>query len=683
MYIVKFYGESFALFYYKSFPHEIPYLNTIPDYNFYSGGPHGVYNFIGEILEENNSPEYKGFIKINNIPTSGGYENVLKVLGDSNGKAFGLVQEEAYNNDNMVRNELNYITPIYMERLYIAYKKSNGDQYQHQISSNTDIETLKFLATKRLDIGSPNSGTHIISRYIINQLNGQIAKYNTDRIGDDRLKYIKDISNNENKATFEEFEKNNTDVVLFMISGSPNRKITGLMTEPEDKEAYNLIGVEPDFTAELNNKYKINLHFTSFNSKHPEKELVTTIGTFAWLVTNNTTPPSDIREVLRILNMNKASFAQKLKLPFIKNPNSTANSSICHKNGIQSPLCEFDFLGYYNNKNEKTINSILRNFLLFIISLIPSTVVFFHIISLLVSVSKTDRYHDIIVDLINRNIPENSLPSIFHFAKLRYGQDGKELKDSEYRYLKYNTVRLLFELLNETTEKQFNRKIKKLKRGNIARLIAIVVTSTEDRVKWEESLSPIIRNVVGNFKTAFKRDFNRDFILAEHISKESEMSKLAYNSKTKILKLLREVLKYPEVIELSKNRYWEKETLSVNQNKIFTYPFLKEDQSAIVNRIVKGISKLYELKIRISEDYTDGLLSEKHYNFLYNKTIYVLERLQNCLTIRLSGLIETSNKFTIDSEILQKYYVSNYIERKDYYYLKDKLNDNMSWGGEY
>ena len=99
IYIVKFYGESFAFFYYKSFPYEIPYINTKPAYNFYSGGPNGVYNFIGEVLEENNAPDYKGFIKINNIPTSGGYENVLKVLGDSNGKAFGIVQEEAYNNE--------------------------------------------------------------------------------------------------------------------------------------------------------------------------------------------------------------------------------------------------------------------------------------------------------------------------------------------------------------------------------------------------------------------------------------------------------------------------------------------------------------------------------------------------------------------------------------------------------
>ncbi|MDF1695879.1 MAG: TAXI family TRAP transporter solute-binding subunit [Saprospiraceae bacterium] len=688
LYVVKYYGESFGIFYYKTFPIEVPYINPKPEYNFYSGGITGVYNCIGETLQENSNPEFQGFIDINNIRTSGGYENVLKVLGDSHGKAFGLVQEEAYNKDEMVRNELNYITPIYMERLYITYIQPNGkpddEINQYQISSNTDKETLRFLAQKRIDIGSPNSGTHIISRYIINQLNSQIATYNLNLKSEERLDYIKDITNLGSTVTFESFSDHDTDVVLFMISGSPNRKFNDLLEETNNDHSVRLIGVEPDFTAQLNNLYDINLHFTSFNNKHLDYSGVTTIGTFAWLVTNNTTPPAHIREVLRVLNENKSSFASKLELPFVPITDEVKSTNFCQQNQIQSPLCEFDFLGHYNNKNEKVINSIWRNFMLFIISLIPSTVLFFHILSLLLSISKTDRYHDKLVELININIPENSLPSVFYFAKLIDEFCSNELTNKEYIYLKNTAVSQLMDAFKEEDDdKNYKRLVKRLKHAEIAKLIAAIMTSTRGKIQWDKYHSRVISYDKTSFNQLSKDNYQQNKILANEIKEQTIVSKLHPNPKSKVIRLLNELLSHPEMAQLHNRNYWEQQTKNTSIDQTYIFPFLIDEQSHVVNRIVEGISMIYELKVRISSDYTDGLLTEKHYNFLYNKTTYILERMQNILTIRLSGLMEREKNGFVTPELLKRYYISNYIERVDYYYLTNKLKGELHWEGTY
>jgi hypothetical protein len=45
--------------------------------------------------------------------------------------------------------------------------------------------------------------------------------------------------------------------------------------------------------------------------------------------------------------------------------------------------------------------------------------------------------------------------------------------------------------------------------------------------------------------------------------------------------------------------------------------------------------------------------------------------------------MDGKNQKSVTADLLRKYYVANYLERKDFYYLNDKLNANLNWGGEY
>ena len=67
---------------------------------------------------------------------------------------------------------------------------------------------------------------------------------------------------------------------------------------------------------------------------------------------------------------------------------------------------------------------------------------------------------------------------------------------------------------------------------------------------------------------------------------------------------------------------------------------LKIEQIPIVNRIVSGISKLLEIRTRISEDFTNGTLTNKDYNFLFEKIDAIIGKHRRTLAHRLNLVME-------------------------------------------
>ena len=125
------------------------------NYKIFSGNIGGLYNRIGDLLDkqsrnEENKIETLGF-KLANERTNGGLDNVVNVLSNSN--SFGFIQEATIDKEDVLRQQVQYITPLYMERMHILYdynqfKKFSPDNRIPELSSNLDTAIKLFFEKK-------------------------------------------------------------------------------------------------------------------------------------------------------------------------------------------------------------------------------------------------------------------------------------------------------------------------------------------------------------------------------------------------------------------------------------------------------------------------------------------------------------------------------------------------------
>ena len=102
-------------------------------YSFYSGSEGGFYIQIGQTLE--NATRKHAPIVIANRKTLGGEENARRVMITP--RSFGLVQEDTVRQKDFARDHIEFITPLYLERLHIIY---DHDKYVKFVKSLHDAE---------------------------------------------------------------------------------------------------------------------------------------------------------------------------------------------------------------------------------------------------------------------------------------------------------------------------------------------------------------------------------------------------------------------------------------------------------------------------------------------------------------------------------------------------------------
>ncbi len=128
-------------------------------YVFYSGPEGGVYVNIGRILDGETSRRFGN--TFNNVSTSGAFENATLVAGSP--ASCGITQEDTLAKDDPFREKLNYITPLYMERLHILYRSTDD---KPEIITNNPA-SLRFLREGTIYTGHYLSGTKIFASYLI------------------------------------------------------------------------------------------------------------------------------------------------------------------------------------------------------------------------------------------------------------------------------------------------------------------------------------------------------------------------------------------------------------------------------------------------------------------------------------------------------------------------------------
>lgn len=351
--------------------------NEPTKYTFYSAGPGGTYFQIGEGLISSNSVETG--LELRNEITAGGSENAIKVL--TNPSSFGLVQEETIRNDDFIRGQLKYITPLYMERMHIVYRKSarNAD-FIPRISSNTDLKTLEFLARANISVGPVGSGTRVLASYVLNEVNSQIKE-------SDKVKNINQTINNLKAVDAYEGlqdEDGKPLDVMFMMAGAPLSEVASLLAN----DKYGLISIDPSFVASVNKTYGLNLRLSDFKGIYPKNQS-STFGSYCFLISSKDVPNSDIMKLLNILNGSKGVIR--------------TNLGIDGQNHFQ--LNEFDFISNFEVAHNERRITILKDVMFFIISFSFSLVMAASFLLWVSSSRKQTKYYKEISEVINNNLP--------------------------------------------------------------------------------------------------------------------------------------------------------------------------------------------------------------------------------------------------------------------------------------
>ena len=284
LYIVEFYTKEFSI---------LKYIPTQADsIKFYSGTENsGIYYSIGEAFHETDT-------LIKNIPSSGGYENVLKVLSDKEINSFGLVQEEAYLKDNTIRNYLNYVVPLYLERMHVFCRIDTLNQISNLLTYNS-TEVLYTLSKTKINVGPVGSGTNILSGYVIEELNKQIELNNSNLTKDDK-NYINYISENLTYFDLDDAFKKETPII-FSIAGAPFKQTIHIL----NSGLYNLVSIDPLLVDKINQERNFGLRSVTFKGKYKNGEKINTFATTSFLITPKSTDPSIIKYFLDIFNEEK------------------------------------------------------------------------------------------------------------------------------------------------------------------------------------------------------------------------------------------------------------------------------------------------------------------------------------------------------------------------------------------
>lgn len=354
---------------------------TSKNYNFFSGSPGGLYIEIGKLIQSKTAEN--STINVRNIESLGGSENVIKVL--TTPRSFGLVQEETVKENDMIREQLNYVTPLYLERIHIIYRKDKFEQFSKnfpQLTSSSSDEVLKFFANSRIAAGPVGSGTRVIASYILSEINKQIndnPRVEVDKQEIINVSFSKGLSSI--KANEEEID------VLFTIAGAPLKSVKEVLKDGR----FGLVSILPSFVTNVNSAFNLNLRMADFNGIYKTEHDVATLGSYAYLIASKDVSETDILELLTTLDSNKDVIRNQFDIRL----------------GSHFQLDEFDFLNLYKSKHQDTFMKDIKNIILFLVTFSFYSAVTILFLLWIVSSRKQAKYFKKIVNIISDNIPVN------------------------------------------------------------------------------------------------------------------------------------------------------------------------------------------------------------------------------------------------------------------------------------
>lgn len=318
-------------------------------YNFYSGAPKGVYYTIGNAL---NGPLDDGD-SIFNRKTLGGSENAMKLTIEKN--SFGLIQEEIMNHDDQLKKNVRIITPLFLERMHIFYRKDlfkTGGR-EVQLSANTDLCILKCFSDSLINInmGPVGSGTKIMASYVMALVEQQINaafKRKTPRF----IQLNESFSTSFEKIRNYETRTDSSIDILFYLSADPMENIESIFKSGK----YGMMSIDPSFVVTLNRDFNLALRVADFKDKYDLAKNVSTLATLTYLMASKNIGEDDIYKILKKMDLLKPAIYQSL------------NKNIGSKD--PNRLFEFGFFNLFNNEYESLRDQRLKEGIILLLSII-------------------------------------------------------------------------------------------------------------------------------------------------------------------------------------------------------------------------------------------------------------------------------------------------------------------------
>ena len=320
-------------------------------YDFYSGQVGGIYSAIGTSLEK--GTRRKPGIKISNQPSAGGVENAINVASTTS--AFGLVQEDSINEDDFIRNEMKYITPLYLEQVHILYRKKKYRKYVSDNSPSTvklglGSPVAEFFKNAVISSGSPHSGSSMVASRILNTL-GVAPKQDLQISSRGALKRLMEDENSNEEGL---------DAVIW-ITGGPNGLIVDALKDrdvggKQIESGIGIMGIDPTIAQLINEKYKSKLRPATFKDVYSNGEGIPTIGVYSFLICSNDVPSFAVMDLLKVLERVKPDVKDVMK----------------HSSGIFQ-LDQFRFKEYYERNYHGFLKDLVKNVFIFLISIVVTT----------------------------------------------------------------------------------------------------------------------------------------------------------------------------------------------------------------------------------------------------------------------------------------------------------------------
>ncbi len=379
----------------------ITMLQSPSRFNFYSGSSGGFYIQIGGYLDKKSKEEAKQGVNIpfppfekttiNSISTAGALDNWNRIITQE--AAFGLVNEISTPPHDYAGSTAKNITPLYMERLHVFYRKRaflnivlDSSEVRDQpkppkptLKSKPDLYTMRFLKNSLINGGPHGSGTRLLTSYFLDAMNisnpNPLLSYN-NKVGRDLFK----------KAKYD---------IHFAVVGDPLGWIDTLANDP----AYGMISIDQELITKINLKFNINLQYANFKGKYEFDDVkqITTAGTIVNLVASQDISAKPIIDLLGMLEEAKPKDFEK-------------------KDGYKITdekfqLEEIDFTKAKEMlKNERI--SIFQSFLLFIITVLLAEKIIHWILINFISRSKISKYYKISSQIYQNHLA--SLPQLFN-----------------------------------------------------------------------------------------------------------------------------------------------------------------------------------------------------------------------------------------------------------------------------
>lgn len=315
-------------------------------YNFYSGEDSGTYYKIGKAIEGRFQDDGD---MIHNCKTGGGYDNAMKVTIEGN--SFGLIQQEMMKDNDQLRSDVKIITPIFLERMHIFYRKELLKKYVNnegvlQLSPNMSASFLSHFNRyiRHISVGPVGSASQILSSYVLQLIDGQIA---SQLHGVPRYRLTSDTFG----EAFSRLKKGSlcrSDSVidiLFYVGADPIDDIRDILNKGE----YALMSINPSFITILNKEFDLNLRVADFNNKYDVQQMenVSTIGTMAYLIASKSTPDDDVMRMLKRIDTSKTRICRSLITL-----HGIDTLSYINKGKYLMPLSEYGFFKSFKDEYE-------------------------------------------------------------------------------------------------------------------------------------------------------------------------------------------------------------------------------------------------------------------------------------------------------------------------------------------